>query len=281
MKKYIALSFFLFFLIWLFLSCSPTPESFNQNYEHYYQNLKPNKGFNTVSGTLNEKPLSLSNHYLKTCAFDPKARIVHFPMLHYPPSGKRNASIKERVAKSQFQLLHTILAYAPNIIVFEERMLETLDPNFLQSLRRGQVRITYTDNSGNSLNIQSLFNQGRNLFQRGIPPHYENLSEAQKSYLALTGGSLTAYFLSHIPIVHKVGSMSDYQNKQRQHGNSMSFIVDYREELLKKQVLSFLNNNPSFQGIALIAYGNGHDFSNEFQGYPFQAGIHCMQWFGH
>ena len=148
-----------------------------------------------------EKPLSRSDPMLKTCVFDPQTRIAHFPMFHFPPSGKYDTPKKERVSKSQFQLLHTILTYAPYIAVFEEQVTDnTFNPSLYEQLKNGQARGKYKRLDGKTFTIQERFNTANSLFQGNIPAYYENLREDQKTYLFEAGASWIAYFLGYISV---------------------------------------------------------------------------------
>ena len=243
-----------------------------------------------------EKPLSLSDPLLKTCIFHPQTRIAHFPMYHFPPSGKYDSAKKERVSKSQFQLLHTILTYTPYIAVFEEQVTDnTFNPDLFERLKNGGVQTTYKRLDGVTLSIQERFNTANSLFYNNIPEYYEKLSEEQKTYLFQTGASWISYFLGHIQYIHKVVGaenlklvLQEIENAKKTKGvkkyletPSQSrdyYIFSFREQHLRFQVMGFLNKNPDFQGISLIAYGNAHNFTDDFSGYPFQEGKHCLQW---
>ena len=244
-------------------------------------------------------PLSLSDPLLKTCVFKPETRIAHFPMWHFPPDGKYKADLREKVAKSQFQLLQTILMYYPNIAVFDERVtFNHLNPKNLRLLRNnGKQNAVYTRVDGASFDLQERFNTAQTLFHANIPSHYEHLTEQQKEYLFQTGAALTVYFLGYVPQLHKVIEYEDlttvtdfiknsgggerFFKASGNGGNNADrkyYIYDFREEKLFQQVTEFFNINPGFSGMALISYGANHDFSDDFSGYFFEAGTSCLAW---
>ena len=239
-----------------------------------------------------EQPLSLTDSRLKSCVFRPQARIAHFPMYHFPPSGKYDTPLREKVAKSQFQLLHTISNYFPDVAVFDENVTTNVfGPGMLRSLKKGLGGKSFYERAdGEKFYLQDRFYEARNLFHAGIPPYYDQLGAWQKEFLFQTGAPLTLYFLGHIRQVHKVIEPEDFQfvlGYIKQQGGVERvlskpqkdyYIFTFREEKLKLQVIGFFNINPSFQGISLIAYGARHDFTDDFTGFPFEDGISCLQW---
>lgn len=243
-----------------------------------------------------EIPLSQEDPLLRTCIFQPQTRIAHFPMYHFPATGKHDDFLREKVSKSQFQLLHTILTYLPHVAVFEENVTtNTFGPGTFQALIQGQGQnFTYTRADGVIFNLQERYNTARNLFHGGIPLYYNHLGKLQKEYLFQTGASMTLYYLGHILQIHKVIEYEEYQvviDQINQMGgveqflrsnspNSKYYIFDYREEKLRLQVEGFFAQNPGFQGLVLIAYGAQHEFQDDFAGryFEFEKGSACLQW---
>ena len=241
--------------------------------------------------------LSLSDPLLETCAFKTETRIAHFPMWHFPPDGKYDADLRETVAKSQFQLLQTILMYHPNIAVFDERVtVNDFSPQTFRILKNnGKQSAEYTRADGRVFNLQERFDTAQTLFHADIPSHYEHLTEQQKEYLFQTGAPLTLYFLGYIPQLHKVIDYEDlavvedfiqrrggagrfFQTSGGGDADRKYFIYDFREKRLFQQVTEFFNINPGFSGMALISYGANHDFKDDFSGYFFEAGESCLEW---
>lgn len=259
--------FYFLFIIFFLSYCSPFPE---------------------------EKILSLSNPSLKTCIFQPQTRIAHFPMYHFPPAGKYTADIREIVSQSQFQLFHTVLTYSPNVALFEESQTNNkFNPILLERLKKNQGHAFTTKGlSGKPVSVQKLFDTANSLFYNGISAYYEYLKEDQKEYLFQIGASRTLYFLGHIPYIFKSIPNANAQiilSKVKSQGgvekflNSSSpdknyYLLDFRENQLKHQVLEFFKINPTFSGLALIAYGGAHNFEDDFKGYFFETGTHCLDW---
>ena len=241
-----------------------------------------------------EKPLSLTDPLLKSCVFQPQTRIAHFPMYHFPPSGEYKAPLREKVSKSQFQLLHTILTYFPNVAVFDEHVTTNVfGPGVFEALQRGLGGDSHYERAdGKIFYLQERFSTARSLFHGGIPSHYDRLGEVQKEYLFQTGASMTLYFLGYIRQLHKVIDFADFQivlDQIQKHGGVKNFlkvsssnrdyyVFGFREQKLKLQVIEFFNINPAFQGLALIAYGAHHDFKDDFAGYFFEENPNCLQW---
>ena len=248
-----------------------------------------------TEGTLHQiSPQFLSQKYsgLRTCIFDPHYSIVHFPMYHAPPTGHYEPPVYEEVTLSQFQLLHTIIAYnrSPRwqLVLFDENITSDLyDKQFFQALSSGQTSATYTRFDGTQFNLTERMQTARNLFPQ-IPLYYEELHSEQKDFLYHTGASLTLYFLGEIPKIHKVISPANNEIVKANLGSANGliqmegnefWIFDFREERLRDEVLSFFQKNYNQRIIILIAYGGAHDFSNEFAGYPFQSGHNfCLKW---
>ena len=242
--------------------------------------------------------LSLSDPSLATCVFKTETRIAHFPMWHFPPSGQYNADLREKVAKSQFQLLQTILMYHPDIAVFDERVtVNDFSPKTFRLLKNnGKQSSEYRRADGTYFNLQERFDAARTLFHADIPSHYEHLTEQQKEYLFQTGAPRALYFLGYIPQLHKVIDYEDLvvvENFIKSRGGSGQFfktdgaasdadrkyyIYDFREKKLFHQVTEFFNINPGFTGMALLSYGANHDFSDDFAGYFFETGSACLAW---
>ena len=243
-----------------------------------------------------EQSLSLTDPLFKNCIFQPQTRIAHFPMYHFPPDKNYDAALREKVVKSQFQLLHTILTYFPNVAVFDENVTANVfGPKVFQALQQGLGGDSHYERAdGQVFHMQERYNTAQNLFHADIPMYYDRMGEIQKEYIFQTGGSMTLYFLGHIRQLHKVIDLDEFQIILRQiekyggvekflrsvstDSNSRYYIYGFREERLKFQVETFFNINPSFHGISLVAYGADHDFRDDFTGYYFEEGRHCLQW---
>jgi len=240
------------------------------------------------------QPLSLYHADLRTCVFDPQYSIVHFPMLHIPPKkGQYDSQTYTAVVLSQFQLLHTILDYHRSnqwqLALFDEGVTsDNFNSESLQIISIGAGSASYTLLTGETFNWTERIQTAKLLFARSIPRYYEQLSTAQKNFLFYTGASLTLYFLSKIPKVHKVISERHYllarQNIKNPDGslkikNNDYWVYTFREQELKKEVLFFRQRNYNPRQLIMIAYGSAHDFSDDFSGYPFQSGHKkCLAW---
>ena len=253
---------------------------------------------------LQPKSLSQTDPSFKPCIFQPQTRIGYFPMYHFPTTGQWDNEVLERVSKSQFQLLHTILNYSsaggPGVAVFDEHITSNMfNRGTFRLLQKGRGRgFTYTRVDGRRFNLQERYQTARFLFGRSIPLYYNHLREDQKRFLFETGASKTLYYLNHILQIHKVIEPSEYRlvidRMRRQAGGAAAFLYaasqtgahssdaqyflyGYREEKLRFQVDGFFHRNPGFRGIVLIAYGAEHRFSDDFQGYLFERGP-CLAW---
>ncbi len=244
---------------------------------------------------ISSRPLSLNDQNLKTCVFDPQFRIAHFPMYHYPPEGHYSKEDKENVAKSQFQLLHTLLDYnrsARPLRLFDENIIhDGYNEAYFQGLLAGQsLNDTYKKIDGSHSTMGAMLTQARS-FQTGFPEFYEHLTPPQKDTLFQVGASLVLYLLGEIPQLHKVITPNSFHlaiaNLRDINGNLLLkgndyWLFDFREEELRKEVAYFFSQNLSFRGIVLIAYGANHDLSNEFTGHAFQSGHKfCLDWAKH
>ena len=239
------------------------------------------------------QPLSLTDPNLRTCVFDPNYAIVHFPMYHFPHNGHYTLDDYERVARSQFQLFHTLLDYNRShwdISLFEESFItDTYNEAYFRSLHSGQnTADAYKRIDGKVFNTGELLRKAEFLFQNGLPRYYEHLSPAQKDFLFNLGAGFTLYLLGEIPRIHKVISYSQFQlakanlrditGQIRTEGNHY-WVFDFREQELQKEVINFYIRNYHPRKIIFIAYGAGHNFSDEFAGRPFQSGHEiCLGW---
>ena len=243
---------------------------------------------------LSSKPLSLSNTSFRTCVFDPAFSIAHFPMYHFPSTGHYTVQIYEKVVRSQFQLIHTILDYnlSPlSLSVFDENFItDTYNDLYFQNLSGGLLSSdTYQRIDGRIFRVEEQMRIAQHLFPNAvIPRYYEHLSQPQKDFIFNIGASFTLYLLGRIPRIHKVISpesfllvksrIYDPSGQIRFEGNE-SYIYGFREDELKKEVLRLLHSNYNLQRLILIAYGASHDFSDDFRGYPFQSGNpFCLNW---
>ncbi len=235
----------------------------------------------------------------KVCVFDPAYRVLHFPQWHFPINNRYEPEDFERISRSQFQLLHTILAYSKSrqVAVFDESVIhDEFDESYSQILQAGSPsKNAYTDRGDGRkfLHTERLF-LARRLFGNGIPQYYEYLNQNQKSFLFNMGASFTLYFLGKIPRVYKVIERQDFERLRASlfpSGSTFAFsaekgvdatkdywIYDFREYKLREQISEFYRQNPGYSGVILIAYGINHDLSDEFAGFAFQAGSFCKNW---
>lgn len=244
---------------------------------------------------LTAQPLSLNSSALRTCVFDPHYSILHFPMSHTPPSkGHYTPQIWTEVVLSQFQLLHTILAYNRSrqrqLLLFDENIVsDSYNESFFQALRAGQApHASYTKLNGDVFYMEERMRTAQNFFTGGIPRYYEHLSQPQREFLFHTGASITLYLLGEIPKIYKVISPEKYAllkaNLQTTAGHiqiegNSYWVFTFRELELRQEALRVFQQNPGFGRVILIAYGSAHDFSDEFTGYPFQSGHNfCLTW---
>ena len=242
------------------------------------------------------RSLSLYDPELRTCVFDPFYSIVHFPMYHEAPT-QENFSIEtyELVAKSQFQLMHTLIDYQRalqfNLAVFDEHITsDGYNSNYMHSLQRGLAGgDTYTKMNGQTYYYSERYRLAQNLFGNGFPSHYEYLNELQKKFLYETGASVTLYLLQEIPQIYKVISKTQWQVvKANLTGKFFSavegnpnyyWIFTFREMELRREINKFYQRRPSYAGLVFIAYGASHDFSDDFAGLSFQSGHDfCLKW---
>ena len=240
------------------------------------------------------RSLSFNEPELRTCIFDPHYSVVHFPMYHDPPAIDYSREIYELVAKSQFQLLHTIVDYRRSgrpLAVFDEHITSNnYNSSYIQTIERGQAQSdTYSKFNGSVYNFEERYKTANHLFGQGFPSHYEYLTVPQKKFLFDTGASLTLYLLKEIPQIYKVISNEKLKLAQANMvGGSLDFldrsenqywIFTFRELELKREVDRFYQRNPIYNGLVFIAYGADHDLSDDFIALPFQSGSgFCLKW---
>ena len=249
-------------------------------------------------------PLSISNPELRSCKYPEGTRIAHFPMFHYPPTGfNGNREMFERVSASQFQLLHTILSYKPQVAVFSESVfLNHYNTRTFSYLKQGLDRTTFSLFDGTRFELPERYRTAGGLFpaNRGVPQFYEHLTQSQKEFLSFTGGARTAWLLGQIPHIYKSATEQDRaavrSNLNRisntKYNGSLQQLLDtpegtdqerdywllhYRESRLMEEVNQFFRQNPSFRGLVLIAYGAFHNLNNEFPT-SFSDGSFCLSW---
>ena len=252
----------------------------------------------------NALPLSLSNPELRSCKYPAGTRIAHFPMFHYPPTGfNGNREMFERVSASQFQLLHTILSYKPHVAVFSEGIfLDHYNTQTFSYLKQGLDKTTFSLFDGTQFELPERYNTARGLFpaNRGVPQYYEHLTQSQKEFLSYTGGARTAWLLEQIPHIYKSASEQDraavranlIRISNTKYNGSLQrllgtpegtdqerdwWLLHYREKRLMNEVNQFFNQNRSFRGVVLIAYGAFHNLSDEFPA-GFSNGSFCLSW---
>ena len=225
-------------------------------------------------------------------------------MLHYPPTGfdDEDQKVFEEVSRSQFQLLHTIIAYKPYIAVFSEGILtDHYNAQTYSQLKQGTDRTTFSRlDRVTKFHLQERYNTAWRLFPRKVTQHFEYLNQTQKRFLAYTGGALTAWLLGQIPHIYKTASEQDMDavianlnriSRLRYNGNlDLLFktqegidqerdwwLLHFRERRVKEEVDQFYRQNSSFRGLVLIAYGAYHKFHNEFST-SFSDGSFCLRW---
>ena len=245
-------------------------------------------------------PLSLLNPELKSCQYPEHARIGHFPMFFYPATGFfGDQKLFELVSTSQFQLLHTIIAYKPHIAVFSQGILtDRYNAQTYSLLRQGTDKTTISRPTGATFHLQERYDTAWELFPEKVPQNYEHLTQAQKEFLASAGGALTAWFLGQIPHIYKTASEQDIgaitakwnQIAQARYGSSSSQsdlenrnqdtylqLLQDRATKLKEEVDKFYDQNPHFSGLVLIAFGASHKLHKEFPT-GFSDGSFCLKW---
>ena len=247
-------------------------------------------------------PLSLSIPGLKSCQYGGHTRIAHFPMFHYPPTGfAGDQTVFEQVSKSQFQLLHTIMAYKPSIAVFSEDVAsDYYNTQTYSHLKQNIDETEFELLDGTRFKLQKRYNTAWHIFPRSVPQYYERLAPSQKDFLAYTGGSKTAWLLGQILHIYKTISEQDrlafianlnrisqlrYQGNLELLFNTPEnsdperdwWLLHFREQKLKQEVDAFYRQNPSFSGLILIAYGVNHKLHNEFP-VGFSDGSFCLAW---
>ena len=254
-------------------------------------NVRPRAGFQQEVAS---RPLS-NDSLLRTCAFDPGYQIVHFPMWHRPPENSENTPIEsfERVVRSQFQLLHTLLdynrSYTP-LAVFEESITQdSYNENYITRLKQGAGDGDFfTALDGTIYYFAQERRRAITLFQGGFPAFYEQMNTQQKQLLFDLGASKVLYFLEEIPRLYSVISPNDFDLLKAQMGGNLSvaniesnryWIYTFREQRLRDKILSFRQLNPDWNGLIFITYGANHDFADDFLGLPFQSGhAFCLNW---
>ena len=275
-KRDIQVLIFIFLSAYFFVGCAlgvSTPGAFQQIYS---------------------RSLSFNEPELRTCIFDPYYSVVHFPMYHDPPTTNYSSETYELVAKSQFQLLHTIIDYHRSgkpLAVFDEHITsDSYNANYIQTIERGAAKTdTYSKFNGSVYRFEERYKTAQYLFGRGFPSHYEYLTVPQKKFLFDTGASLTLYLLKEIPQIHKVISSEKLKlAKSNLIESSVDFlnsnenyywIFTFRELELKREVDRFYQRNPLYNGLVFIAYGAKHDLSDDFIGVSFQSGSDfCLKW---
>ena len=224
-------------------------------------------------------------------------------MFHYPPNGfQGDEKVFEEVSMSQFQLLHTIIAYKPQIAVFSEGILsDHYNERTYTQLRQGTDGTTFSRLDGTVFRLQERFNTAWRLFPRKVTQNYEHLTRSQKEFLAYTGGALTAWLLGQIPHIYKTASESDMEavtanlnriTQLRYQGNMQLlfnaaegsdqerdyWLLHFREARVQQEVNKFYGQNRSFRGLVLISYGANHKFHNEFSA-GFSDGSFCLKWY--
>ena len=244
---------------------------------------------------VSSRVLSLHDPNLRTCIFDPGHLVVHFPMYHNPPE-VRNVSTEdfERVVRSQFQLLHTLLdynrSYNIKLAVFEESVTtDSFNEDYINQIKQNLASTdTFTRLDGTQFFIANERRRAVNLFQGGFPAVYEQMNLEQKRLLWDLGASKTLYLLEELPRIYSVIAPNEFELVRSQLGGNFSeaniqqnssWVFTYREQKLRDRILFFRRQNPNWNGLVFIAYGRNHDFSDDFAGYPFQSGhSFCLAW---
>ena len=241
--------------------------------------------------------LSLSNPELKSCQYPEHTRIGHFPMFFYPGTGfSGDQKLLELVSTSQFQLLHTIIAYKPHIAVFSQDILtDHYNAQTYSHLKQGTDKTTISRLDSTIFHLQERYNAAGELFPGKVPQNYELLTQSQKEFLAYTGGALTAWLLGQIPHIYKTASKQDldvwnqialarYVNNNSPQAATESNTPDIYLQLLqdrttklKEEVDNFYDQNPHFSGLVLIAFGAIHKLHKEFPT-GFSDGSSCLKW---
>ena len=244
-------------------------------------------------------PLSLLNPDLKSCQYPEHTRIGHFPMFFYPATGfSGDQKLFELVSTSQFQLLHTIIAYKPYIAVFSQSVLtDHYNTQTYSQLRQETDKTTILRPDGTLFHLQERYDTAWELFSGKVPQCYEHLTHTQKEFLAYTGGDLTAWLLGQIPHIYKTASEPDINaitakwnqvtqarygdgspqlNPENRNQDIYLQLLQNRATKLKTETDKFYDKNPHFSGLVLIAFGAIHKLHNEFPE-GFNDGSSCFK----
>lgn len=242
--------------------------------------------------TLSIQNLSLTDSRFTTCNFDPQYSIVHFPMYHFPSYGQVTQESYERISRSQFQLLHSILNYNRSfrkILLFEESVsTDNFDESYFQNLQQGLQNQDKIERlaDGKFFLVTEQFYKARELFAQ-VPRYYEHLSLEQKDFLLNIGAAFALYFIGEVPKLYKVISSEKFnqvvhainQNPEIKTDKQNYWIVEFRERALQEELMQVYRTNIKPNELIFISYGADHDFSDEFAGQAFQSGHnHCLLW---
>lgn len=257
-------------------------------------------GSSLGSSQVFSRGLSLHDSHFTTCVFNPSTQVAHFPMWHFPyGGGYYSPEEEERVVRSQFQLLHTVIDYKQSrqLFLLDEHIAATEDLNeeFFQRLLNlpsgNQEFFWIRAADGQRFYYKEQMETMTQAFSSGWPLYYENLHPIQKRILRDHGAGMTLYLTGQIPRLYKVIDESTYaQVQQRLRSNPYilssttacnSVIFGPREEALGREVRALQAQHNSPNSFFLIAYGANHDFSRVFfdEGPLFESGHRsCLSW---
>ena len=147
-------------------------------------------------------------------------------------------------------------------------------PAQFQALLAGGSALSYKNLRNQVFYLSNDFRDSQKFFPNDVPQYYEYLFPQQKDFLFHKGAGFLLYLLQKIPRIYKVISSENLDTVlgHPDYINNHYLVFDFRENEVKKEILSFYRNNTSPQNLFFISFGARHDFSDEFAGYPFQSG---------
>jgi hypothetical protein len=191
----------------------------------------------------------------QTCSIPENQKIVHIPQMHWGEAAIGNPGFAEMVAKSQFEVARTLLAYPDRKVFMESRYS---DSNSVELRER-----------------QKATAEAKRLFPNGVPKNYSEMTPDQKRFISETTAVDTLLLLGEIKVVHKTYAskgqalrfdkslkdvLTTLKAGELPDSNQLNQIYKDREKAAVREVDQWLRSNRGQK--VFIVYGAAHDFDS-------------------
>lgn len=196
------------------------------------------------------------------CVFNSSNPVVHLPQEHWVPDYHDDQDTIDRVARSQFEIAHSILK--------DKRAV------FYESLYADLTIEDVTTGPSPTMTDAAIM-----IFPEGLPNDFAKLNPLQREFLAKEGGAKMLLYLGKVDRLRKVYQTQEQSDaidqkistQSKKYGGIsnalkakdpviLDLIFKQREAAAATEITSYLKANPGKK--TTVIFGGLHDFSDEF-----------------